>query len=119
MWPRVSVVVVTKSAVWVWVVEGPEDILPMVTHILGELPIYGYSMVTHRVWVIWVFGIFTFFQKWLDSFWLICSFKSHLSTYGDFLLAIVASWLSCVFVINVFRLRMAPSCVVVGQLASQ
>ena len=72
-----------------------------------------------RVWVIWVLGTFVFFQKWLESFWLICSFESHLSTYGNLRLASVASWFSCVLVMNDLKLRMALSCVVVGQLASQ
>ena len=55
----------------------------------------------------------------LEGFWLICSFESHLSTCGNFLLANVASWFSCVFVMNVFKLHMAPSCVVVGYFANQ
>ena len=54
------------------------------------LPMY-WANLNFRVWVIWVYGIFTFFQKWLDRFWLICSIESHLSTYGNFLLASVAS----------------------------
>ena len=36
MWLRVSVVIATKCAVRIWVVEGPENILPIVTHVLGE-----------------------------------------------------------------------------------
>ena len=78
-----------------------------------------WANLNFRVWVIWVSRLFTFFQKWLDNFWLICSFESHLSTYGNLLLASVASWFSCVFVIDVLKWRMAPLCVVVGQLASQ
>ena len=46
-------------------------------------------------------------------------FESHLSTYGNLFMAKAASRLSCAFVMNVRRLRMAPSCVPVGQLASQ
>jgi hypothetical protein len=42
-----------------------------------------------------------------------------LSTYGNLVVAIDVSQLSCSFVMNVRRLRMAPSCVPVGQLASQ
>ena len=78
-----------------------------------------WANLNFRLWVIWVSATFTFFQKWLESFWLICSFESHLSTYGNFLLANAASELSCVFVMNVPKLRMAPSCVAFGQLASQ
>ena len=72
-----------------------------------------------RVWVICEYDVCTFFQKWSESFWLICLFETHLSTYRNFLLASSISIFSCVFVINVWRLRMAPLCVVVGQLASQ
>ena len=64
-------------------------------------------------------GICLLFQKWLESLWLICLFDSHLLTYGNFLLADACSWFSCSFIMNVRRLRMAPSCVAVGQLASQ
>jgi hypothetical protein len=42
-----------------------------------------------------------------------------LSTYGNLCLARFASLVSCSLVMNVRKLRMAPSCVVVGQLASQ
>ena len=59
------------------------------------------------------------FQKWLKSFWFIWSFDSHLSTFGNLCLAIIVSRLWCSFVMNLLRLRMAPSCVVVGQLANQ
>ena len=61
----------------------------------------------------------SFIQKWLESFWFICSFDSHLSTYGNLRLASRVSRDSCSFVMNVLRLRMAPLCVVVGQLANQ
>jgi hypothetical protein len=57
--------------------------------------------------------------KWLESFWFIWVLDSHLSTYGNLCLARFASLFPCSFVMNVRRLRMAPSCVVVGQLASQ
>ena len=40
-------------------------------------------------------------------------------TYGYFWLADAHSRFSCSFVINVWRLRIAPSCVPVGQLANQ
>jgi hypothetical protein len=66
-----------------------------------------------------VSGIWSFCQKWLESFWFIWVFESHLSTYGNLCLAMVVSKLSCSFVMNVRKLRMAPSCVPVGQLASQ
>jgi len=42
-----------------------------------------------------------------------------LSTYGNLCLARFASLVSCSLVMNVHKLRMAPSCVAVGQLASQ
>jgi hypothetical protein len=42
-----------------------------------------------------------------------------LSTYGNLCLARLVSLFPCSFVMNVRRLRMAPSCVAVGQLASQ
>ena len=42
-----------------------------------------------------------------------------MSTYGNLCLARFASLVLCSFVMNVRRLRMAPSCVAVGQLASQ
>ena len=42
-----------------------------------------------------------------------------MSTYGNLCLAISVSRDSCSLVMNVLRLRMAPSCVVVGQPANQ
>ena len=60
MWPRVSVVVVTKSAVWVWVIEGPQDIFRW-------LPIY-WANLNFRVWVIWVFGIFYILSEVVGQF---------------------------------------------------
>jgi hypothetical protein len=68
------------------------------------------------VWVIWVSGFFSSCQKWLESFWVL---DSHLSTYGNLCLARFVSLFPCSFVMNVRRLRMALSCVDVGQLASQ
>ena len=82
------------------------------------LPMYC-AYLNFRVWVICMLGTCLLFQKWLESVWLICSFDSHLLTYGNFLLADVFSRFSCSFVMNVWRFWMAPSCVVVGQLASQ
>ena len=82
------------------------------------LPIYC-AYLNFRVWVICVSGICLLFQKWLESFWLICLFDSHLLTYGYFRLADAYSWFLCSFVINVRRFRIAPSCVPVGQLANQ
>ena len=55
----------------------------------------------------------------MESFWFIWVFESHLSTYGNVFMAALVSRLPCSFVINVRRLRMAPLCVAVGQLASQ
>lgn len=81
-------------------------------------PIY-WAYRNFNVCVIWVSGILSFCQKWLESFWFICLFDNHLATYGNLWLARVFSWDSCVLDINVRRLRMAPSCVAVGQLASQ
>ena len=69
--------------------------------------------------MIWVSGIWSLCQKWLESFWLIWVFESHLSTYGNLFLVVVVSKLSCSIVMNVRKLRMAPSCVPVGLLASQ
>jgi hypothetical protein len=69
--------------------------------------------------MIWESGIFSLCQKWLESFWLIWVFDSHLSTYGNLYLVEVLYMFPCSFVMNVCRLRMAPSCVDVGQLANQ
>ena len=77
------------------------------------LPIY-WAYLNFRVWVTCVFVIFSSFQKWLESFWLIWSFDNHLSTYGNFCLADVVTWFTCSFVMNVWRLQMALSCVAVG-----
>ena len=44
---------------------------------------------------------------------------SHLSTYGYLFWVALTSRLSCASVTNVCIFLMAPSCVVVGQLASQ
>ena len=60
-----------------------------------------------------------FFQKRLESFWFIWSFDSHLSTYENLFWANVVFRVLCSFVMDVLRLQMAPSCVVVGQLANQ
>ena len=46
-------------------------------------------------------------------------FDIHLSMYENLFLAEVASRFPCSFVINVRRVHIVPSCVVVGQLASQ
>ena len=77
-----------------------------------------WAYLNFRVWVTCVSGTLLSFQKWLESFWLICLFDSHLPTYGNFLLVDSVSQFSCSFVMNVWRLQMAPSCVAVGQLAS-
>ena len=82
------------------------------------LPIY-WAYLNLSVWVIWVSGIFSSCQKWLESFWFIWVLDSHLSTYGNLCLARFASFVSCSLVMNVRKLRMAPSCVDVGQPASQ
>jgi len=82
------------------------------------LPMYC-AYLNFRVRVICVSGTYLLFQKWLESFWLICLFDIHLLTYGYFWMASAHSRFSCSFVINVRRLRIAPSCVSVGQLASQ
>ena len=82
------------------------------------LPMY-WAYRNLSVWVIWVSGICSFCQKWLESLWFIWVFESHLSTYGNLFLATAVSMLSCSLVINVRKLRMAPSWVPVGQLANQ
>ena len=64
------------------------------------LPMY-WAILNFRVWVICMLGILSSFQKWLESFWLICSFDNHLSTYGNFRLADVVSRFSCSFVMDV------------------
>ena len=46
-------------------------------------------------------------------------FDSHLSTYGNLCLVEAASHVLCFFTMNVWRLRIAPSCVDVGELASE
>jgi hypothetical protein len=61
---------------------------------------------------------FSFFQKWLDVFWCIWVFDSHLSTYGNLFSAVADSRLRCYLIMNVCRFQMAPSWVAVGQLAS-
>ena len=50
---------------------------------------------------------------------MIWVFDNHLSTYGHLCLVEVVSLVPCYFVMNVRKLRIAPSCVAVGQLASQ
>ena len=82
------------------------------------LPIY-WAYLNFSVWVICASLTLSFIQKWLESFWFICSFESHLSTYGNLCFAISVFRDSCSFVMNVFRLHMAPSCVDVGQPANQ
>ena len=82
------------------------------------LPMY-WAYLNIKVWVIWESVILLFFQKWLESFWFICSLDSHFSTYGNLVWAILTSLLSCAFVINVCEILMARSCVAVGQFASQ
>jgi hypothetical protein len=82
------------------------------------LPIY-WAYWNFSVWVIWVSVILSLSQKWLESFWFIWVFDSLLSTYENLLLAMDVSRWPCSFGMNVRKLRMAPSCVVVGQLASQ
>ena len=82
------------------------------------LPIY-WAYRNFSVWVIWVSGIVSLCQKWFESFWFIWVFESHLSIYGKLFMAADFSRLVCSFVMNVRRLRMAPSCVAIGQLASQ
>ena len=46
-------------------------------------------------------------------------FDNHLSMYGNLFLVEIVSRFPCSFVMNVHRLHIAMSCVVVGQLASQ
>ena len=81
------------------------------------LPMY-WAYLNSRVWVTCVSGTWSLIQKWLESFWLICIFDSHLFTYGYFILVDLVSQFPCSFVMNVRRLQMAPSSVLVGQLAS-
>ena len=78
-----------------------------------------WAYLNFKVWVIRASITFSFFQKWLESFWSICLLDSHLSTYGNLFWATLTSRLSCSFVTNVCKFLMAPSCVEVGQLASQ
>ena len=82
------------------------------------LPMY-WAYLNFKLWVIWALVTFLFFQNWLESFWFICVLNSHLSMYGNLIWTTLTSRLSCVFVTNVCRFLMAPSCVAVGQLASQ
>ena len=46
-------------------------------------------------------------------------FDSHLSTYGNLCLVEAALRVLCPFIMNVWSLCIAPSCVAVGELASQ
>ena len=46
------------------------------------LPMYC-AYLNFRVWVIWASVVCSFFQKWLEIFWFIWLFDSHLSTYGN------------------------------------
>ena len=82
------------------------------------LPMYC-AYLNFKVWVIWASVILSSFQKWLESFWFIWSFDNHLSTYGNLVLVVVASQVSCSFIIDVHRFQMAPLCVAVGQLDNQ
>ena len=82
------------------------------------LPMY-WAYRNFKVCVIWASVTFLFFQKWLESFWLMWVLDNYLPTYGNLAWAVLTSWLSWAFVTNVCKLQMAPSCVVVGQLASQ
>ena len=58
-------------------------------------------------------------KKWFDNLWLIWSINGHLSTYENLVLAELVSHFQCSLLMNVWRLSMAPPCVVVGQLANQ
>jgi hypothetical protein len=82
------------------------------------LPMY-WAYLNFKVWVIWASDIVLFFQKWLESLWFICSLVSHFSTYGNFRRALAISRLLCSLVMNLCIFLRAPSCVAVGQLASQ
>ena len=64
------------------------------------LPMY-WAYQNFKVCVIWAFVTFLFFQKWLESFWLMWVLDSHLSTYGNLSWVVRTSWLSWVFVTNV------------------
>jgi hypothetical protein len=80
------------------------------------LPVY-WAYLNFKVWVICVSGTLSFFQKWLESFWFISSFASHLATYGNFCLASVVSRFSWSFIMNVWRFRMT-SCVAMVEVDS-
>jgi hypothetical protein len=51
------------------------------------LPIY-YEYLNSSIWVIWTSVIFSFLQKWLDSFWCIQVFDNHLFTYEILVLVV-------------------------------
>ena len=55
------------------------------------LPMY-WAYLNFRVWVTYVSGTLSSFQKWLEGFWLIWSFDNHLSTYGNLRLVDAVSW---------------------------
>ena len=50
-----------------------------------------------NAWVIWASVTFSFFHKWLDSFWCISVFDSHLSMYGNLVLVVCASHFWCFY----------------------
>jgi hypothetical protein len=47
-----------------------------------------YEYLNSSIWVIWTFVIFSFLQKWLDSFWCIQVFDNHLFTYENLVLVV-------------------------------
>ena len=63
------------------------------------LPMYCVYLY-FNVWMIWAFVMLSFFQKWLDSFWLIWVFDSHLSTYWNSALDVTIFWFLCSFIMN-------------------
>lgn len=67
-----------------------------------------------NVWVICVSIIHGTFQKRFESFGFICLVDDHLSTYVNLYLAMVVLSFLCYLLRNVWRLQMAPLCVVDG-----
>ena len=55
----------------------------------------------------------------VGEFLVYCLFVSHFSTYGNLRWANAISRLLCSLIMNLCMFLMAPSCVVVGQLANQ
>ena len=78
---------------------------------------WGY--LNFKFWVIWASVTFLFFQNVVGEFFMDLCVGQPFVHVWEFGLVALTSRLSCAFLTNVCRFLMAPSCVDVGQLASQ